>query len=889
MGNVVLGSYWSKLRRAEFCDGVPTTHPLSTTGLKRRFRPTISHSELRHVCRPARQFFFFVFVVSAMEGRCAVETWAEFGSSGTACTPWLKVGFGTDVLLCTGVDEVYVYSPREGKLTAVIEGPGPVTDLVESPDQQCLYVACASGVYRVSSRLLGSRAGRSPADASPRAGALKLSPESLAFAEEGVLSLLLVGSVLLTLCQRDSSWILTLYRSSDLERLRSVRVPLAVPSETGRRRRPLLTCVQPSAGGVRLEPILFKLLFGIDAALAKSPVVLCGLPDGRLCFLPLRPAGSRLGVLHSLEQPVVFVGASGVADAGRGLARCLVAVGEQGRVVLIESEGGGDRAAFVEGCVPGPVRCGCVDKKRLYYSTGSDLLALHLPEGSPEREGPSVEKSRVTPAALRSPSSLNVCRVLALAEPTCNAAGQVELLGLSARGQLQRITLPVDSEDAGWPKAPSTRGGRSVGDLLSAIGDVGERAAVLKANVKSKNQILRRLNQVLNISFLLAAGTDGEEREKPIGCRATASWSRLLEEDSLTLTCVLDNSSPYVLERGWTLSVAASPLSGPPAAGGQSSSAHFSFPFHSLHPGETLEVSLPLAAAGESCFPVTVSCSLIFSLAGLLGEEAAVLPGLQPACVSLPLNTLTVDWLHALRVTSPAHGKAPSQSSNTSDAVQAFLRLRRLSCGGGAEVAGERERHAASVRVSAASLRDAPALRGCEADAQGGVRSPPRNVGLSLMEWLLSEALGGVTAVRRGDRSALRCSVVHGRDPSGHPVKLTASEVDVAEQAGGREETLTAVEVRVESSSVAAVCGLHHAVLTRVQAALQTAPGRAAPEKRTQGSGLRKALHRAERLLQQIQQSRISGAVGVGVSTGQACQSLLSVYQELRENPLLVI
>uniref|UniRef100_A0AAQ4QTA7 FA core complex associated protein 100 n=1 Tax=Gasterosteus aculeatus aculeatus TaxID=481459 RepID=A0AAQ4QTA7_GASAC len=684
-----------------------------------------------------------------MEGRCAVETWAEFGFSGTPCAPWLQVAFGTDVLLFAGTDEVFVFSSHERKLT--------VTSIVSSYECVFSYVTIHL-----------CRAGSPPADAHRGPAELKLTSEFLAFAEEGVLSLLLVGSVLLTLSQRRSSWTLTLYGSSDYEVLRSVSLASGVVhNETGTRRRPPLTCVRSSAatpppsasssvsdGCLCLEPILFKRLFGIDAALAKSPVVLCGLPDGRLCFLPLRPPGSRLAVLHSLEQPVVFVGASGVTDNGRGHARCLVAVGEQGKVVLIQAEkggaeGGADRTGFTEGCVPGPVACGCVDEKRLYYSTGSDLLVLDLPEESPERDGPSVEKSRVTHAALQSPSSLNVCRVLALAPPTRSTAGEVELLGLSARGQLQRITLPVDRGDAGWPNAPSTPGGRGVRDLLSAIGDVCERAAALKAAVKSKNQILRRLNQVLNICFLLTADTNTGERDKPIGCRATASWSRLLEEDSLTLTCVLDNSSPYVLERGWTLSVAASPLSGPPAAGGQSPSAHFSFPFHGLHPGETLEVSLPLAAAGQSSLPVTASCSLSFSLAGLLGEEAAALPGLQPGCVSLPLNTLTVDWLHALRVTSPAHGKTPPQSGNTSDAIQAFLRSRRMGC----------------------------------------------DVGLSL-------------------------SVVHGRDPSGHPVKLTAKEVKdrtLNPRRFEEETTPTAVEVQVESSSVAAVCGLHHAVLTRIQ------------------------------------------------------------------------
>lgn len=219
--------------------------------------------------------------------------------------------------------------------------------------------------------------------------------------------------------------------------------------KTGLRRRPVLICVHssdttpPSSSSTsssaadltdshfRLEPVLFKLLFGIDAALAKSPVILCGLPDGCLCFLPMRLPGSRLRVLHSLEQPVVYVGASVVMETGLGHAQCLVAVGELGRVVLIRTdkgghEGGGSVAGFIERCVPGPVMCGCMDKNYLYYSSGSDLLVLDLSEGSSGREGQERdgETSSKTVAALQSPTSLNVCRVIALAEPACNTAGK---------------------------------------------------------------------------------------------------------------------------------------------------------------------------------------------------------------------------------------------------------------------------------------------------------------------------------------------------------------------------------------------------------------------------------------------------------------------------------
>ncbi|KAI3365587.1 hypothetical protein L3Q82_010673 [Scortum barcoo] len=837
-----------------------------------------------------------------MEGRCAVECCAEFGFSGASCTPKVRLAFGTDVVICTGSNDLYVFSLQERKLTAsnllfckiyktmssdiggnllkvrffflqtVLQFPGPVADLVESHDKQNLYVACRSGVYCVSLQFI-SRA-QTSADASSSPLELKIS-EFLVVPEEGVLSLLLVGSVLLTLSQRDDSWILTLYNSPKQSAscswvaLSSFSLPVVSCVDTegkmGMRRRPVLTCIHSSdaappsssptssstSGHFHLEPLLFKLLFGIDAALAKSPVILCGLPDGCLCFLPLRLPGSRLRVLHSLEQPVVFVGASVVVGTDPDHAQCLVAVGEMGRVVLIRtdkggSERGGKIAAFTERCVPGPVMCGCVDKKHLYYSTGSDLLALDLSGGSSRRE--ERETSNKTDAALQTPTSLNVCRVISLAEPTVTSAGEVELLGLSVSGQLQRIILPVGRENATLSKVPSTQVGRSVRDLLSAIGDVCERASALKTTIKSRNQILRHLNQVLNISFLLIASTNSDEhqpmQEKPIRCHAVTSWSRLLQKDSLNLTCVLDNSSPYVLEQGWTLSVTVFPLSYSPSAGVESPSTHFSFPFQDLHPGETLEVSLPLAAAGDAHFPVTVSCSLFFSLSCLLGEEAANLPGWQRSCISLPLNTLTDSGL----VAHPA-----------------------------------------------------------DLDPQGP-KLAPQNVCLSLLEWLLSGGPGGVKSDHQRDENVLSSSVVHARSLNGHTVKVTVKEENVEEESLGKEESLNIVEVQVESSSMVAVCGLHHAVLHRVQVQthpppslsrvlcekfyvcflqihfllwsftqtlLQGAPERPASTKKVQSLGLRQALQRAEHLLQQIQQSRISGAFGVGVSTGQMTRAEL--------------
>ncbi|KAK2820787.1 hypothetical protein Q5P01_023746 [Channa striata] len=162
-----------------------------------------------------------------MEGRCAVEIWAEFGFSETPFTPKVQTGSGTDVFLCTGSDEVYVFSTDERKLTAVLTFPGAVSDLVESHDKQRLYVSCRNGVYCVNLPFLLSRTQGSSSPAE-----LKISSEFLVVGEEGALSLLLVGSVLLILSHRDTSWLLSLYKTpkeaqrSSYEKLSSFSLPL---------------------------------------------------------------------------------------------------------------------------------------------------------------------------------------------------------------------------------------------------------------------------------------------------------------------------------------------------------------------------------------------------------------------------------------------------------------------------------------------------------------------------------------------------------------------------------------------------------------------------------------------------------------------------------------
>lgn len=297
-----------------------------------------------------------------------------------------------------------------------------------------------------------------------------------------------------------------------------------------------------------------------------------------------------------------------------------------------------------------------------------------------------------------------------------------------------------------------------------------DRASELKTAIRSKNQTLKHLNQVLNICFLLTAGS----LDKPIRCHGVTGWRRLLREDSLELTCVLENSSPFAFEQGWTLSITMFLPSGPPSRGGGNTSQSFSFPFHSVQPGETFEVVLPLAAAGDSSFPVTVSCSLVFSLLGLLAAEAALdLPDSQRS-FALPLNTLTVDWLHALQVGgdgTAAHRAASQCGDSRMEAVRAFLSSRRTGWEEGESLAlgPGPEQFSASVRLSAELAGSALTWD------RRGEKSARRDISGPLLDWLLATGCGGVRpGHHRGQADG---SVLRAHCPNGHPVKLSATEV----------------------------------------------------------------------------------------------------------------
>uniref|UniRef100_A0A8C6TNX0 FA core complex associated protein 100 n=1 Tax=Neogobius melanostomus TaxID=47308 RepID=A0A8C6TNX0_9GOBI len=720
-----------------------------------------------------------------MTGRCAVETFAEFDFWATPKTSGITLDSGTaaHAFICSGCEEVFVFDLKEKKLTLL-----QLQSVLQAVQGLLFSSIMLSHLHRFSSTQSSS-----PTE-------LKVASEDIVIREEGVLCLITVGTVLVTLSRRDPSWIFAVNKPGEQSGLYETLSSFCLPiiSEGGEERKPVMNYVglgDSLLSENKLEPTLFKLLFGIDSALIKSPIVLCGFPDGRLCSLSLRLPGIR--VFHSLEEPVVFVGASVVmeTDAGGPYARCLVAVGENGRVLTIKTckgatEEGGTQVSFTEGCVPGPVMSGCADRSGVYLSTGSDLLSLRLTEESSQNDGPELNEKGATNRTIRlqSPISLNVCGISALTKPVFSTTGEVELFCLSDKGQLRRITLPkarVDGESSTRQKAQT---GLSVKDLLSAIGDVCERASHLKTSIKSKNHILRCLNQVMNVSFLLLNTPNGAEQ--PIRCHAATKWTRLLQKHSLHITCVMENNSPYLLEQGWILNITVCPLSD--ISQEQSASTNYSFPLCSLNPGQKSEVTLPLTAVDDALFPITISCVLVFPLGTLFDEkQLASLLKAQNSMIILPLNSLTVDWLHALQLSTSASDKtvATCARTKTSDALRGFLKSK----GKERVDKGETKAYSAGVKISSDLLRDTLLSKSSDRERKES------NLCVTLLEWLLSEPHREVAGHPLESRT--HSAVLHGQGPNGSLIN----------------EALAVVEVQVESLSLAAVCGLHHAIIDRVQ------------------------------------------------------------------------
>ncbi|XP_026339687.2 Fanconi anemia core complex-associated protein 100 isoform X4 [Ursus arctos] len=849
---------------------------------------------------------------------------------------------GAEIFVSTGSELVYVYDQEGRLLTAVYRFPGQVWHLELSALRRLLYVLCAQkGIYFLSldqaSRSVNQgdgddRDSEDSEDNEPPYAVIPVDPDACLLPDDTLCTFTVVDDMLITLAQGPAQWKLQLFECpcpgedarpggqvGEVELSTCSPLAGALGELTAPHFLPVLCCVSPpgsctlhsctrGSGGFFLEQALFGLLFGVDASLLESPVIVCGLPDGQLCCVVLKTlVTSRLSpvdpkalvkILHHLEEPVVFIGAlkteSLPEDAEDTHPDCLVALGHGGRILAIKAswDEAGTLVPELRGYrLPGPVLCAaCGRGGRVYHSTPSELCVVDLAQGGAPWK--PVQPS-VAPGGLPSllcPAGLGIGSVVTLSVASEVPEGGARLLALSARGRLLMCSLDLSSELLCPAEATVASTGQKIKELLSGIGTVSERVSSLKRAVEQRNKALTCLNEAMNVSCVLLASREGP---RPISCTTTAAWSRPQLRDVLTATCRLENNSGLGLDRGWALCVRVLPGAPPTDPDATGSATTYTVPVDRLGPGDRREVTLPLGPGEDGALdlPLTVSCALHYSLREVVGGALApsepsedlsldvcppaVLPEQDGIC--LPLSEHTVDMLQCLRFPGLAtpHTQAPGLLSPVCDPVDTFL---GALLGPHSELGGPASLRAKFLPPSVATIKvSAELLRATLRDSH----SAGTSLGCATLQWLLAENTA-LDVVR-----AQRLSSVQGVAPDGTDVHLTIREVAVTPLcAAGPMQT---VEIQVESSSLRSLCSTHHAVIGRLQRMVveQAAQSSSPPDLRVQY--LRQIHVNHETLLREVRTLRDRLCTEDEASSCATAERLLQVYRQLRSPSLLLV
>ncbi|XP_070251701.1 Fanconi anemia core complex-associated protein 100 [Myotis yumanensis] len=838
---------------------------------------------------------------------------------------------GAEVFLAAGRELVYVYDREARQLTAVYRFPGPVWHLEALALRRALLVLCARrGIYCLSldrARRSVSQSDGDDEDSEAAAPVTPVDPDTCVLPDAALCAFTVLGDLLIALAQGPAQWKVQLFECpspgedpgprgqvGEVE-LSTHTPPAGSPGKSQAPHfRPVLCCVSLPSSRARhsppqgpraftLEGPLFGLLFGADAALLESPVILCGLPDGQLCSVVLKtlvtsrsaPGDPKalVRILHHLEEPVAFIGALRTEPSAEGPEDadldCLVALGHHGRTLAIKAswdEAGSLVPELREYCLPGPVLCAaCSGDSHVYHSTPSGLCVVDLARGGPPEDPVQSDGPGGLPPLL-CPTSLGVCSVVTLSVSSRSPAGGTELLALSAKGRLMTCRLDLSPEPPRPTRVTAADTGRKIKDLLCGIGTVSERVSSLKKAVDQRNRALTCLNEAMNVSCALLASREGA---RPVSCTTTTAWSRRELQDVLTATCLLENSSGFRLDRGWALCVQVLPGS---HASDSGSAVTYTVPVDQLGPGDRREVTLLLGpgADGALDLPVTVSCALFLSLREVVGGALApsdpfkdpsldgcppdVLP--EQGGICLPLSEHTVDMLQGLRFPGLAAPpvQAPAPCHPPGDPVSTFL---ETCWRPGSEPVGPESLRAKYLPPSVAAIRvSAELLRAALGDSYSGV-----SLCCATLQWLLAQN-AAVDAVR-----ARALTSVQAVAPDGTEIRLIVHEVAVADLCPAGP--VQAVEIQVESSSLANMCRAHHAVVGRMQRMVveQAARGSSPPDLRVQYLHQIQANH--ETLLREVQALRDRLCTEDEASSQATAERLLQVYQQLRSPSLLLL
>ncbi|KAM9296791.1 Fanconi anemia core complex-associated protein 100 [Gastrophryne carolinensis] len=802
--------------------------------------------------------------------------------SGFSAENCRLLSWRSDVYVSTGGRHLHVFNLERKLITAVYLFASNIWHMELDASTRQLYVLCqVYGIYLLewdeSGRLVMEPSSTSQIG---NVTLYHIGPSFVCLSDPSVRSFTLAPDVLVpALLQRQPcKWRVRLFHRKSLRYEDLDAAPLAevkTSAQTDAGKHPVLRCVSLKkenktsrvSSDFALEAALFTKLFGVDAAILDSPMILCGFPDGQVVYFPLKRSGSscspqsRVKILYRLEQPVVSIGAAKMAPGGEqpigGLEQdCLLLIGQKGRLVSVTSgeERDGASCDFREDRLQAPVLSAFYSPSGVFYSAPSNLLCITVSRGK-DQPAPSVSGR---PAV--SSTRHNVPMIAAAMQNGLTADG-TELVLLSSRGRLMLYKFNQKGSEDQHHGLESGNTGQRIKELLSGIGSVSDRVSRLKSAMDEKNRSLLKLNRVMTLSRQLLSGpceerpvpctvTASRPREEcPVPCTMTATWSHMLQSERILVSCSLENRTDCILDHGWTLCLLIHSHPG----------ASYSFPLAPLKPGERTEITFPLPRPCRTeDFPIKITSTLFYDLKAL-SSEASAFPG-----ISLPLREHSVDLLQCLRLGPRTH-LSPSE-----DVVRDFIKasFKGEACRGALTSMPESaEPLKVTVHVSTAALAQA-----LQTEKSG------KSLCLATLQFLLSSEIKEPSTLE-----------VQGWTTDGYDFLLRLQEISVSDLAAGG--SFPAIEVQILSSSLSAVASLHSAVLSRLQILLQesNAPRGDHPTPDLDLGKIQQRFRALEPLLKELKSVRERLCLDDDIITGAAAQKLLRIYRELRDSALLFI
>uniref|UniRef100_UPI00358DEE2B Fanconi anemia core complex-associated protein 100 isoform X2 n=1 Tax=Myxine glutinosa TaxID=7769 RepID=UPI00358DEE2B len=640
---------------------------------------------------------------------------------------------------------------------------------------------------------------------------------------------------------------------------------------------------------------LFRLLFGdVD-----SPIVVCGLPDGRVVSAPNAGSGSRKPpplsqtpsprdknplVLHDLKQPLVAIGTARLpcgkkfGKEGAEQPNCLVVVGTRGKVVVLTVGVHDDRESLIvrEFCVQGPITCAQCVRDCLYYSTLRGLHCAQLSisrttgqDGDDGTEGrPSHEEVPHTPAESLSPMlhphnlGIGSCSSMI----TCDIPeGSVELVMLNRVGHLcVTSTCSQDGEgNAALQKTPSPGPVCSIQDLIGAIENVSARASSLKSYQQQQDSTLKQLNWVLELvswlgshQFELPATSSS-----PLSCSLSVRWTQNLHRDVLSVRCVVRNGTDCTLSESWILRVSirgAFLRFGLPE--GHPSTITHTFSMAALPPRRELELTLPLWG-DAGCFdllqPLELTSFLQYGSPLVLRHDSPSNP------ITIPLNLVLIDALNCLRTDNGAQwGKADTNVNESFGKSLCGVPVDDIEEGLGTGTK--------SPLVFVQRFSEEAVQRMLQIPGKVGIQG--RQLCTAFLAHLLANCPGLLPPT---------CAVLDCLGPDGRPVRLAVTQEYI--------DVVSTLEVRVTCLSMALMCALRLALARRAKMIMDECDGRK-PQVTASKEKFQEALCNMEGILEEVRSTlgKRTSSGGRGATMEGSTEELLNLYLKTRTQSLCI-